>query len=645
MTGVNPDNVIGKKCWEVFLSSLCHTSECRLQHILNGEQRIQVEIERKKCDGTVIPCVVTTFSLKDDGGNIIGIMEQFRDITEIRHKDKEIKESEDRYRALIELGTEAGEAIVMLQDVDGKEGLQTFFNDRWPKIVGYTKRELLGTSFFDLLSDQDREASIERHRLKMSGKNVLGMYEISIVRRDGTKVIVELTGASTNFQGKRANVIYLRDITSKKHTELKIRESEELYRSLFQNVPVAIEESDYSQVKLWFDQLKDNGVVDFSEFFLDPSNLLPNLRERIRTSRLNDQTLRLWDVSSVDEYIDCFLPQSGKCIKVPGYRQCLIGLATGKTYFDYEESIITKKGNKKCLHTWVSVAPGCESSLSKVDICFIDMTERKKTEDMLNAYQNNLQNIVDERTRELIEVNNQLQEQIRQRIEFTRALVHELKTPLTPLLGASEALSEDLKQEPYQSYAASIFRGANQLSKRIEELLDVAKGEIGMLKLNCQLIEPLPLLNDVINDVRPETKRRNQILSTDLPVCLRLIYADPERLKQILLNLLTNAFKFTYSGGSISLKAFERNDYLVIEVVDNGMGIDSKTQESLFKPYQQADDDRMGGLGLGLFLCKLLVELHKGNIEVESEKGQGTKVLVSFPLNDSVVDHSLKELG
>jgi hypothetical protein len=151
-------------------------------------------------------------------------------------------------------------------------------------------------------------------------------------------------------------------------------------------VPIAIEESDYSQVKLWFDQLKDNGVVDFSRFILDTSNLLPNLRERIRTIRINDQALRLWDVSSVDEYIDSFLPKGGKCIKVPGYRQCLVGLAAGKTYFDYEESIITKKGNQKCLHTWVSVAPGCESSLSKVDICFVDMTARRKAEDELKAY-------------------------------------------------------------------------------------------------------------------------------------------------------------------------------------------------------------------------------------------------------------------
>ncbi len=163
----------------------------------------------------------------------------------------------------------------------------------------------------------------------------------------------------------------------------------------------------------------------------------------------------------------------------------------------------------------------------------------------MKAYQNNLQNIIDERTSELTEVNEQLQEQMQQRIEFTRALVHELKTPLTPLLGASEALSEGLRQEPYQSYAASIFHGASQLSNRIDELLDVAKGEIGLLKLNCELIDPLLLMRDVVDYVKLEPNARNQTLDVDLPASLSLIHADPERLRQILINLLDNAFKFT----------------------------------------------------------------------------------------------------
>jgi PAS domain S-box-containing protein len=185
-----------------------------------------MEIERQKHDGTTIPCVVTSSPLMDEGGHIIGIIEQFRDISEQQQMKKQVKETEDRYKALIELGTEAGEAIVMLQDIDEAEGIQTFFNDQWPKLIGYTKKELLGTSFFKLVHHDDRQASVTRHRQKMSGKTVPGIYEMKLIRNDGVEIFVELTGAYTTYQGERANVMFIRDVTERKQTEIKLALSE-----------------------------------------------------------------------------------------------------------------------------------------------------------------------------------------------------------------------------------------------------------------------------------------------------------------------------------------------------------------------------------------------------------------------------------
>ena len=200
-----------------------------------------------------------------------------------------------------------------------------------------------------------------------------------------------------------------------------------------------------------------------------------------------------------------------------------------------------------------------------------------------------LERTITRRTFQLADKTGQLEKQMEQRVEFTRALVHELKTPLTPMIGASEILNLELEHEPHKSYASSIFRGANQLSKRIDELVDVAKGEVGLLELNCKELDPLLLFQDVIDYMTPEAKRRNQTLSMDLPASLRPIYGDSERLKQILLNLLTNAFKFTPKGGHILLKAQEIDHHLIIEVIDNGSGINDKAQKLLFKPYQQTE--------------------------------------------------------
>jgi PAS domain S-box-containing protein len=635
MTGVKQNDVIGRKCWEVFPSPLCHTSDCRLQRILNGERQIKIEIERQKYDDTTIPCIVTTSLLKDNAGNITGVVEQFRDITEIRHKDEEIKESEDRYRALIELGAEAGEAIAMLQDIDGKEGIQTFFNEQWPQITGYTQKDLLGTSFFEIVHPIDRQDSLDRHRQKMSGKTVPGIYEMNLIHKNGWEVPIELTGAFTTYRGKRANVLYIRDITSNKQTEHKIRESEELYRSLFLNVPIAIEESDYSQVKLWFDQLKDNGVVDISRYLLDTSNRLPNLREQIRTTRLNDQALRLWDVSNDDEYIDCFLPHNSKYIKAPGYRQCLVGLATGQTYFDYEEKIQTIKGNTKWVHVWVSVAPGCESSLSRVDICFVDMSKRKIAENELKLYQDNLRNIINERTSELTMVNKKLQEQMKQRIEFTRALAHELKTPLTPIFSTSDYMIANMKEEPWLTAAKNINRGAIRLNKRINELFDLTKFEMGNLTLRLAKENPLPILKEVVSDVSSMTDENGQHFVVDTPQSLPPITIDRERIYQVLLNLIENAIKFTDKGGKITLKARTSNNNFIVEVKNEGAEITPKTKERLFKPYYKCEDDRasLSGLGLGLALCKSLIDLHNGKIWMKRQQQTNENVFgFSIPL-------------
>ncbi len=138
---------------------------------------------------------------------------------ERKRAEEELRESEERYRALLELGGEVGEAVVMLQDTEQREGIQTFVSDEWPRITGYSRKELLGVSFFDLVHPKDREASIKRHQRKIRGEIIPGLFEMTIIRKDGTEVPIELTSAYSTYQGQRANVAYIRDITKRKQME------------------------------------------------------------------------------------------------------------------------------------------------------------------------------------------------------------------------------------------------------------------------------------------------------------------------------------------------------------------------------------------------------------------------------------------
>ncbi len=155
-----------------------------------------------------------------------GVYAQFA-MTKRKRAEETLRESEERYRALVNLGAEVGEAVIMLQDTEQGDGIQTFVSDKWSHITGYSKKKLLGMSFFDLIHPKDREASLERHYRKMRGEAMSGLFELSIVRKDGTEVPIELTSAYTMYKGERANVAYIRDITERKRMELELKEKHE----------------------------------------------------------------------------------------------------------------------------------------------------------------------------------------------------------------------------------------------------------------------------------------------------------------------------------------------------------------------------------------------------------------------------------
>jgi signal transduction histidine kinase len=225
--------------------------------------------------------------------------------------------------------------------------------------------------------------------------------------------------------------------------------------------------------------------------------------------------------------------------------------------------------------------------------------------------------------------------EVQRRVEFTRALVHELKTPLTPIMSSSDLLVSGLKEEPWLSVAQNIQRGAINLNKRIGELLDLARGEIGMLKLNPKRVDFLKLLQHVASEMSVLASSNGQKLKVELPDSLPLPWADEDRLRQITQNLLVNATKFTPEGGTITLRAKEQNGSLVVEVQDTGYGISDEEQRRLFRPYhrQIGEREHLSGLGLGLALCKNLVQLHGGRIWVKSEEGKGATFSFSIPIN------------
>ena len=170
-----------------------------------------------------------TFDAQAQGRDEIGLLtgEMAATFKKLRLANDELAESEERYKVLVSLGTESGEAIVMLRDSDDLEGKQVFVSDSWARLTGYDTAELSAMSFFDLVASEDRDESLDRHRRKIDGKQLAGFYEMRVRRRDGTMVPIELTSSIAAYRGRSVNVLYIRDVSERKKMEEALRAEEE----------------------------------------------------------------------------------------------------------------------------------------------------------------------------------------------------------------------------------------------------------------------------------------------------------------------------------------------------------------------------------------------------------------------------------
>jgi signal transduction histidine kinase len=223
-------------------------------------------------------------------------------------------------------------------------------------------------------------------------------------------------------------------------------------------------------------------------------------------------------------------------------------------------------------------------------------------------------------------------------LRFIDTLSHELKTPLTSIIAAAGLLAEELEatgDESHQKLIQTIIHNANILGTRMAELMDIVKTGSGKLQLQLEPVDMRSLLQGIGWQISPLLQGKEQNLKMDLPHSLPIIHGDGQRLEQVVLNLMTNAAKFTPKRGNITLRARKQDTGLLIEVQDTGIGIPKDEQARLFKPYSRlsADRQRHPGLGLGLALAKQVVELHGGKIWVESEPGKGSTFSFSLPVN------------
>ena len=241
---------------------------------------------------------------------------------------------------------------------------------------------------------------------------------------------------------------------------------------------------------------------------------------------------------------------------------------------------------------------------------------------------------LEEQNRKL-EVGNQYKD------NFLSAMSHELRTPLNAVLGFSEVLLDEMLgplNDKQKQYCREIYNSGSYLLLIINDLLDLSKIEAGKLELELQYSEVRPLIDGVLRLMEEKAQRRGVTLVCQFDERLDRVEWDPLRVKQMLINLLGNALKFTESGKRVTLSAgLADNDEVMLSVADEGCGICAEDLARIFQPFEQAASPmrktHVEGTGLGLALVSRLAALHGGRVAVESEVAVGSRFTLYLPRN------------
>ncbi|HEY9854235.1 MAG TPA: sensor histidine kinase [Stenomitos sp.] len=254
------------------------------------------------------------------------------------------------------------------------------------------------------------------------------------------------------------------------------------------------------------------------------------------------------------------------------------------------------------------------------------------------------------RTSELKLTNEQLETSVEAlkrldhlRADFLNALSHDLRIPLTSIIGYAELL-QDAQEPPLgaseQEYVTHVIEACHRMENMLEELLDYARLEVGRIKLNIEPVDAYALLDETFAFFRPLAEQKQIALHAELPEDLPEVMVDPDRLRQILNNLISNAIKYTPPGGAITVRACLEGPCVAFEVQDTGYGLSDEDKQHLFEKFYRSSRPEIQhekGSGIGLALIKGVIEAHEGHIEVESKLGKGSLFRFTLPAAEAAV--------
>jgi len=497
------------------------------------------------------------------------------EITERKRAEEALRESEIKYSTLVE---NSKDGIIMISD-----GLLTFVNKASIKLVGYSPEEMIGTNFLNFVAPDYQELVLKRYTERMEGKDVPSTYEIELLRREGKTVQVELDAIRIDFEGKPANLVFIRDITERKQADGSLRENEEKHRTVLEGSPDPIVVYDI-EGKVTYSNPAFTHVFGWT------------LEERL------------------GKKMDVFVPEEAW----PETKMMIEKVLEGERFSNIETRRYTKKGKIVPVSISGAIYRDLDGNPLGSVINLRDISEKKKLE-------------------------NQLQQAQKMESLGTLAggIAHDFNNLLMGIQGCASMVLMDIdSSHPHSEHLKGIEDYVKSAANLTKQLLGFARGgkyEVKPTNLN----ELIKRENQMFGRTRKEINIRETFDEN-----LWTVEVDQGQIEQVLLNIYVNAWHAMHGGGDLYIQTenitidesynkpyhVELGQYVKISVTDTGVGMDEATRQRIFDPFFSTKE--MGrGTGLGLSSAYGIIKNHNGFINVYSEKGKGTIFSIYLPVS------------
>jgi len=535
--------------------------------------RVQATARRTRKDGAFVEVELLSLPVLV-AGEKIGYITIYHDISELKNVERELRHQKEYYEALFRNNPVA----VVTTDMEVNV---VSWNPATEKLFGYREQEAVGKNLDDLVATDERvrDEAINHSAKLTSRKTDLVHLTTQRTRKDGSLVDVEAIGVPVFVGGGQVGFIALYyDITELKGIERELRKQKAVFEAILENSPVALVNVDLQGNVLYWNKESER----LFEYSVEEA-----IGKNVDDLVAGDETIR---------------EEAGKITE---------------ELFRTRKLHVTAKRTRK------------DGSLVDVEFSALPVTLGEEIIGYAAAYHDISQ---------LLEARLQAEAANQAKSDFLARMSHELRTPLNAIIGFTRLVKRKGEQalpEKQLDNLDKVLVSAEHLLGLINDILDISKIEAGRIEVDPSNFEIEPLINLCMSTTMPLVKRKGVILQTEGNGSIATLYSDENKIKQILLNLLSNSAKFTHQG-HITVTTKQEKDSLVLSVSDSGIGIPEDALERIFEEFQQVDTSttrEYGGTGLGLSISHKLATLLGGDLTARSNEGEGATFTLTVPMH------------